>query len=142
MLCVVFASTAALLALGGCTSTTSDAKPTLHATNNTAAQNKDIARYLIRTEYSRWDDEHQFQCLDNLWQAESHWNHRAQNRRTSAFGIPQSHPCKKMSESGKAYGVDYRTNPWPQIAWGLQYVNKRYGTPCAAWKRFQRGGGY
>ena len=142
MLCVVFASTAALLALGGCTSTTSDAKPTLHATNNTATQNKDIARYLIRTEYSQWDNEHQFQCLDNLWQAESHWNHRARNKRTGACGIPQSHPCKKMSESGKAYEVDYRTNPRPQIAWGLQYVDKRYGTPCAAWKRFQRGGGY
>ena len=141
-LCVVFASIGAVLAIGGCVGTTSDAKPTLHATNNTAAQNKDIARYLIRTEYSQWDSEHQFQCLDKLWQAESHWNHRARNKRTGACGIPQSYPCNKMSDWGKTYGVNYRTNPWPQIAWGLHYVEKRYGTPCAAWKRFQRGGGY
>jgi hypothetical protein len=112
---VSFASIAVALAISGCARTTSDAKPTLHATNNTPAQNKKIARYLIRTEYSQWDSEHQFQCLDKLWQAESHWNHRARNKRTGACGI---------------------------IAWGLQYVDKRYGAPCAAWKRFQRGGGY
>ena len=139
---VSFACIAVVLATRGCANTEPNAKPTLRATNNTSAQNKEIARYLIRTEYSQWDSEQQLQCLDNLWQAESHWNHRARNKRTGACGIPQSYPCNKMSESGKAYGVDYRTNPWPQIAWGLQYVDKRYGTPCAAWKRFQRGGGY
>ena len=138
----VLAHIAVLVAISACASTTSDAKSTLKATNNTAAQNKEIARHLIRTEYAKWDNASQFQCLDKLWQAESHWNHRARNKRTGACGIPQSYPCNKMSDWGKAYGVDYRTNPWPQIAWGLQYVKKRYGTPCAAWKRFQRGGGY
>lgn len=133
---------AVVLIVIGCASTTSDPKPTLQATHNTPAQNKEIARYLIQTEYSQWDNESQFRCLDKLWEAESHWNHRALNKRTGACGIPQSYPCDKMSDSGKAYGADYRRNPWPQIAWGLQYVEKRYGTPCAAWKRFQRGGGY
>ena len=141
-LVVSFACIAVVLATRGCANTEPNAKPTLRAANNTPAQNKEIARYLIRTEYSHWDNAPQLQCLDNLWQAESHWNHRARNKRTGACGIPQSYPCNKMSASGKAYGVDYRTNPWPQIAWGLQYVDKRYGTPCAAWKRFQRGGGY
>jgi hypothetical protein len=133
---------AVMLAITGCANNISDAKPTLQATNNTATQNREIARHLIRTEYSQWDSDGQFQCLDNLWQAESRWNHHARNKRTGACGIPQSYPCNKMSDWGKVYGVDYRKNPWPQIAWGLQYVNKRYGTPCAAWKRFQRGGGY
>ena len=82
------------------------------------------------------------QCLDDLWQAESRWNHRARNKRTGACGIPQAYPCNKMSDAGKAYGVDYRSNPWPQIAWGLSYIDKRYGTPCKAWRKFQRGGGY
>jgi len=136
------ARVAVLLVLGACASTSSATKPTLDAANNTATQNKGIARHLIRTEYARWDDGHQFQCLDKLWQAESHWNHRARNTRTGACGIPQAHPCNKMSDWGKVYGVNYRTNPWPQIAWGLEYIDKRYGTPCAAWKRFQRGGGY
>ena len=133
---------AVALAISGCASTKSEAKPTSNATNNTPAQNKDIARQLIRTDYSQWDNAQQFQCLEKLWQAESHWNHRARNKRTGACGIPQSYPCSKMSDWGKTYGVDHRTNPWPQVAWGLAYIDKRYGTPCAAWKRFQRGGGY
>ena len=133
---------AALLILGACASTSSDTKSTLQATHNTAAQNRAIARELIQTEHARWNDGHQFQCLDKLWQAESHWNHRARNKRTGACGIPQAYPCNKMSDWGKVYGVDYRTNPWPQIAWGLQYIENRYGTPCAAWNHFQHGGGY
>ena len=131
-----------LLAIGSCASTASETKPTMQAADNTPAQNKDIARYLIRTEYAQWEDGRQMQCLDKLWHAESRWNHRARNQRTGACGIPQSHPCNKMKPWGKTYGLDYRRNPWPQIAWGLAYVEKRYGTPCAAWKRFQRGGGY
>ncbi|MGB8221508.1 MAG: transglycosylase SLT domain-containing protein [Polyangiales bacterium] len=133
---------AALLILGACASTSSDTKSTLLATHNTAAQNRGIARELIQTEHASWDDGHQFQCLDKLWQAESHWNHRARNKRTGACGIPQAYPCNKMSDWGKVYGVDYRANPWPQIAWGLQYIEKRYRTPCAAWNHFQHGGGY
>lgn len=112
------------------------------ASNNDAEANKEIAREMIRNEYARWDNRSQFQCLERLWQAESHWNHRARNKRSGACGIPQAYPCKKMSDWGKAYGVDHRKNPWPQIAWGLHYIDKRYGTPCKAWKRFQRGGGY
>lgn len=132
----------ALSASASCARTTpaNDAVP--RASNNTPQQNKEIARYLINDEYSHWDDESQFQCLDRLWQAESRWNQRARNKRTGACGIPQSYPCNKMSDWGKAYGVDHRRNPWPQIAWGLQYIDERYGTPCAAWRRFQRGGGY
>lgn len=137
-----FGSCALLLLLCTCASSSSSAKPTLKAANNTPAQNKEIARYLIRTDYERWENDSQLQCLDSLWQAESHWNHRARNKRTGACGIPQSYPCKKMADWGKRYGVDHRTNPWPQIAWGLQYIDKRYGSPCAAWKRFERGGGY
>jgi hypothetical protein len=130
-----------LLALG-CAQTTSNAKPTVQAANNTPAQNREIARHMIRTEYAKWDNASQFQCLDDLWHAESRWNHRAKNSRTGACGIPQSYPCDKMAAQGKTYGVDYRRNPWPQIAWGLRYIDKRYGSPCAAWRKFKRGGGY
>jgi hypothetical protein len=133
---------AALVALSACGGAASNPPPTIHARDNTPAQNKVIARHLIRTEYARWNNATQFQCLDHLWQAESHWNHRARNKRTGACGIPQSYPCNKMRGWGKAYGVDYRANPWPQIAWGLQYIDQRYGTPCDAWNRFKRGGGY
>lgn len=131
-----------LLAALGCGAGGSSPSPTARAEDNTPAQNRAIARQLIRDEYARWNDATQLGCLDKLWQAESHWNHRARNKRTGACGIPQSYPCSKMKDWGKAYGVDHRTNPWPQIAWGLQYIEKRYGTPCKAWARFKRGGGY
>ncbi len=133
---------AALASVTACGGASPSPSPTARAKDNTPAQNKEIARHLIREEYTRWDNPTQFQCLEKLWQAESHWNHRARNKRTGACGIPQSYPCDKMSSFGKAYGVDYRSNPWPQIAWGLRYIDKRYGTPCKAWKRFRRGGGY
>lgn len=135
----------AIAALGGveaCGASTPEATTAAQATSNTPEENKDIARNLIRADYAEWDNPTQFRCLENLWQAESHWNHAARNKRTGACGIPQSYPCNKMSEWGKAYGVDHRTNPWPQIAWGLQYIDKRYGTPCRAWNRFKRGNGY
>ncbi|KPK53258.1 MAG: hypothetical protein AMJ63_07045 [Myxococcales bacterium SG8_38_1] len=133
---------AALLAVSACGGASPSPSPTARAKDNTPAQNKQIARHLIHEEYARWDNATQFECLEELWQAESHWNHRARNKKTGACGIPQSYPCNKMSDFGKAYGVDYRTNPWPQIAWGLRYIDKRYGTPCKAWNRFRRGGGY
>lgn len=112
------------------------------AARNSPEQNKDIARQLIRSDYPQWKTEAQFQCLDKLWYAESHWDHRAVNKRSGACGIPQSYPCRKMADWGKTYGLSYRRNPWPQIAWGLQYIDKRYGTPCKAWNRFKKGGGY
>jgi hypothetical protein len=132
----------ALLCLGSCTHNTPGVTNISSARDNGPAQNREIARHLIRREYSQWDDDTQFRCLDNLWQAESRWNHNARNKRTGACGIPQSFPCHKMASFGKRYGVDYRRNPWPQVAWGLQYIDQRYGSPCAAWKRFKRRGGY
>ena len=36
-----------------------------------------------------------------------------------------------------AYGSDWRTNPVPQIKWGLNYIENRYNTPCGAWSFFQ-----
>ena len=136
VLCAALGTASACGGSGTGTSSVAD------ASDNTAEQNKAIARQLIGDEYRRWDNATQFQCLERLWQAESHWNHRARNKRTGACGVPQAYPCNKMRDWGKAYGVDYRSNPWPQIAWGLHYIDKRYGTPCKAWRKFKGGGGY
>lgn len=112
------------------------------AADNTPAQNKALARAMIAADYPEWNRRPEIACLDQLWFRESRWNHRAVNKRSGACGIPQSYPCKKMKPMGDAYGVNYKKNPWPQIAWGLAYIRSRYGSPCGAWKRFQRGGGY
>jgi hypothetical protein len=73
----------------------------------------------------------QFACLNKLWNKESGWNYRAENRSSGAYGIPQSLPGSKMA----AFGSDWRTNPATQIKWGLDYIKRRYDTPCGAWNR-------
>jgi hypothetical protein len=75
----------------------------------------------------------QFQCLDNLWTKESGWNYQAENASSGAFGIPQSLPGSKMS----SIAGDWATNPATQIAWGLDYIARGYGTPCGAWSHSQ-----
>jgi len=80
----------------------------------------------------------QFPCLEKLWDHESGWNHRAENRSSGAYGIPQAYPGSKMA----SVGADWRTNPATQIKWGLGYVKGRYDTPCGAWSNFQSNGSY
>ncbi|MEV1174191.1 lytic transglycosylase domain-containing protein [Nonomuraea sp. NPDC049784] len=71
----------------------------------------------------------EFRCLDNLWTRESNWNHRAFNRSSGAYGIPQALPGGKM----RGAGSDWKSNPETQIRWGLAYIKGRYGRPCGAW---------
>lgn len=73
-------------------------------------------------------------CLDQLWRHESGWNHLADNPRSSAYGIPQALPGERM----RTAGADWLNSPDTQIAWGLDYVASRYGTPCGAWSFWQR----
>ncbi|MDO5494322.1 MAG: S-layer homology domain-containing protein [bacterium] len=80
----------------------------------------------------------QWTCLHSLWQRESRWNHLAANPRSSAYGIPQALPGSKMS----THGADWRTNPQTQIAWGIDYIQERYGSACAAWNSSQTRGWY
>lgn len=79
-------------------------------------------------------EQSEFVCLESLWNMESGWNHRAHNRSSGAYGIPQSLPGHKMQSAGS----DWRTNPQTQIRWGLSYIQQRYSTPCGAWNHFQR----
>lgn len=80
----------------------------------------------------------QFACLHALWTRESHWNHKAHNKSSGAYGIPQALPAGKMRSAGH----DWRTNPRTQIRWGLRYISKRYGTPCKARAHQLRKGWY
>jgi len=75
----------------------------------------------------------QMPCLERLWTKESNWNPRSENKSSHSYGIPQALPAEKMA----SYGSDWRTNPVPQIKWGLDYIKKRYGTPCGAWSFWQ-----
>ncbi|WP_345752702.1 aggregation-promoting factor C-terminal-like domain-containing protein [Microbacterium rhizophilus] len=75
----------------------------------------------------------QFGCLVSLWNKESGWNYQASNPSSGAYGIPQSLPGSKMA----TVGSDWETNATTQISWGLDYISRSYGTPCAAWGHSQ-----
>jgi hypothetical protein len=71
----------------------------------------------------------QYRCLVDLWTMESHWNAKADNPKSSAFGIPQLLNMKS-------------TNPYVQIDKGLLYITKRYKLPCKALDRHKKKGNY
>lgn len=105
------------------------------APRTSPGSNQDKAR--VQAEARGWGGD-QFSCLSNLWMKESSWNHLAENPSSGAYGIPQSLPASKMA----SHGSDYRTNPDTQIAWGLDYIADRYGTPCSAWAHSQQKNWY
>ncbi len=71
----------------------------------------------------------QFPYLNLLWERESGWNPAATNPSSGAFGIPQALPAVKMASAG----LDWATNAYTQIIWGIGYIHATYGTPQAAW---------
>jgi len=96
-------------------------------------------RQYVREQYS----ETQWQCIDELWQRESSWRTRnkpwrARNESSGAYGIPQALPASKMV----SHGVDFSTNPYTQVNWGIDYIKSRYKTPCEALKFHDRKGWY
>lgn len=101
----------------------------------TRAQNKELGRQLALDLYGWGAD--QFTCYDNIIMRESLWDQHADNPTSSAYGIPQALPGKRMASEG----ADWKTNPATQITWGLKYVKDRYGTPCKAWS-FKRAKGW
>ena len=101
------------------------------AAANTVDGAKATARQLAASQYG-WGDG-QFSCLESLWTKESGWNYEAYNSSSGATGIPQSLPGNKMA----TFGADWQTNATTQIAWGLDYIKRAYGTPCSAWGHSQ-----
>jgi hypothetical protein len=61
----------------------------------------------------------QYRCLEILWTHESKWDPRADNPKSSAYGIPQ---LLKLKEH----------DPYKQIDLGLKYIEHRHKTPCKA----------
>lgn len=72
--------------------------------------------------------EQDFTALVELWNRESGWRWNADNPTSDAYGIPQALPGSKMASAGS----DWATNPKTQVNWGLDYIQKRYGSPSNA----------
>jgi hypothetical protein len=79
----------------------------------------------------------QWQCLKTLWTLESHWNHKARNPSSGAYGIPQALPASKML----VIGEDYRYNWQTQVRWGLLYIKLHWSnSACNALRHeYQKG---
>lgn len=103
---------------------------------NTPEGAKATARTMAASDYGWGDGE--FSCLSNLWQKESGWSYTAENASSGAYGIPQALPGSKMA----TIGSDWRTNASTQIAWGLSYIDRAYGSPCSAWSHSQANNWY
>ena len=79
----------------------------------------------------------EFSCLDHLVKLESHWNAKAKNPSSHAFGIFQFLP----STWGN-YNLRKTSNPFKQIKYGLHYIKVRYGSTCNALKFHLNHGWY
>lgn len=70
--------------------------------------------------------------LDSLWTQESHWNPRAQNPSSTAYGIPQL-----LDGTWAQTGIRKTADAALQIEAGLRYIAGRYGDPATAWREWQ-----
>ena len=90
-------------------------------TNNAyAINNNDIEKEKYKLySHIKLTNHRQYLCLEQLWYLESRWSPTADNKRSTAYGIPQLLKLKV-------------TDPYKQIDLGLIYIAKRHGTPCKA----------
>lgn len=93
-------------------------------TSNAHDPSKDVEMYKVYTHIKLMNAK-EYRCVELLWNAESKWNPKANNKKSTAFGIPQ---LLKLKE----------TDPYLQIDLGLKYIDKRYGSTCKAWDRFKK----
>ena len=80
-----------------------------------------------------WTEE-DYQALVLIVYKESSWRPEAVNKKSKSCGLFQAYPCSKMAK----YGKDYRTNYKVQVAWGMDYIKNRYGSPSQAWAFWQK----
>ena len=82
-------------------------------------------KYALQVLQSKGYDKKQYACLVKIWSNESHWNYRAKNPTSTAYGIGQL-----LIETSK--------DPATQIRDGIRYLIYRYGSPCQGWDFWKR----
>jgi hypothetical protein len=90
-------------------------------TNNAyAINNNDIEKEKYKLySHIKLTNSRQYLCLEKLWTRESQWNPLADNKQSTAYGIPQLLKLKTK-------------DPYEQIDLGLKYIAARYSNPCRA----------
>ena len=89
---------------------------------------RDVNNYKLYA-HIKLHNANEYQCLVLLWDKESRWNPRADNPKSTAYGIPQLLKLKAK-------------DPYIQIDLGLKYIDHRYGSVCKAWSYHKRTGHY
>jgi hypothetical protein len=89
------------------------------------------------TMYAADEPMSEWKCLRNLWQKESHFNPKAKNMSSGAYGIAQF-----MPSTWGNYKVEKTSEARLQIKYGLRYIEKRYGSACGAWRFWQENKWY
>lgn len=98
---------------------------------NTVAKRQSYANKLGQEVFgSSWTPT-QMSDLIKIWNKESGWNPSAYNAGSGAHGIPQALATTKAGSPAVTLPVGASTAT--QIAWGLEYIKGRYGTPSNAW---------
>jgi hypothetical protein len=100
------------------------------STNAYASTNSHIEKEKYKLySHIKLTNHNEYLCLVRLWNLESLWNPRANNKTSTAYGIPQL--------------LKLKTNdPYKQIDAGLKYIGHRYGTPCRALAHHLKVGHY
>lgn len=98
-----------------------------HATMEQKKANKMLAIKLARYGWG-WKGK-EWVCTDTLFTKESRYDHLADNKKSSAFGIGQM-----LNETSK--------DPEIQLLRTFRYIQKRYSTPCRALRHHHRLGWY
>jgi len=90
------------------------------STNAYASTNSHIEKdYYKLYSHNKLTNHNEYLCLVRLWNRESQWNPKADNKHSTAYGIPQLLKLKTK-------------DPYKQIDAGLKYISHRYGTACKA----------
>ncbi len=98
--------------------------------NDSDAYGKYNTNHFKQYAFIELNDLDQYYCLEELWFKESRWNPKADNPRSTAYGIPQ---LLKLKEQ----------NPFRQIDIGLRYIEHRYsGCACKALQHHKIKGWY
>ena len=111
---------------------------------------QDARKYLVARLGARVDrhwGRSQSQCASLIFEYESNWDPHATNKSSGAYGLPQANPASKLANwaesraRAKTAAGDleaawlyrsWRDNPVVQAEWGVDYMNTRYGSACAA----------
>ena len=97
------------------------------AINSPSVKYFDAEALAFLTVYAKDWPMSEWKCLRYVWQKESHFNPMAMNMSSKAYGIAQFLPTTWGN-----YNVTKTSSAKLQIQYGLRYIQKRYGSACAA----------